>query len=339
VSHQVQTVDPLSLPDVHPNSTRRVGRGSALVAGLRSREGTLLLVIVAACAGLTLLRPQFLTTANLRAVATGTIYDLPLAGGMTIVLVTGGIDLSVGALLALTGVCITLLLGSGVPVGVAVAAGFGLAAAVGFLNGVLAARFGLPPFIVTLGTMSIARGTAAVLTSGYMISGLPDSYIAFGRARWLGIPVPLVVTVLLLATLDLLVRRWRPLHDAFYVGQNAAAARLSGINVARVTISAYVLSGVLAAVSAAFMTARLGMGYARFGDLAELRAIAAAVLGGASFSGGSGSVAGSALGVLLLAVILNGFVLLDFSIYWQSVASGVILIVAIAVDHLRGSAS
>jgi ribose transport system permease protein len=309
------------------------------MAALRSREGALLLVIVVACATLAWLRPQFLAPDNLRAVATGTIYDLPLAGGMTIVLVTGGIDLSVGAVLALTGVCVTLLLASGLPVPAAVAAGFILAAGVGVVNGVLAARFALPPFIVTLGTMSIARGTAAVLTSGYMISGLPESYVAFGRARWLGIPVPLVVTVLLLATLDLLLRRWRPLHDAFYVGQNTAAARLSGIDVARVTISAYVLSAVLAAVSAAFMTARLGMGYARFGDLAELRAIAAAVLGGASFSGGSGSVAGSALGVLLLAVILNGFVLLDFSIYWQSVASGVILVVAITVDHLRGAAS
>ncbi len=339
MSDVVQTLDPLSLPDVRADDVRRIRRGAALAAALRSRECTLLLVIIAACAALALMRPQFLTAGNLRGIATGTIYDLPLAAGMTIVLITGGIDLSVGGLIALSGVCITLLLGSGAPVAAAVAAGFGLAAAVGLLNGVLAAHFGLPPFIVTLGTMSIARGTAAVLTSGYMVSGLPESYVAFGRARWLGVPVPLIVTVLLLAGLDLLVRRWRPLHDAVYVGQNAATARLSGINVARVTVSAYVLSALLAAVSAAFMTARLGMGYARFGDLAELRAIAAAVLGGASFSGGSGSVAGSALGVVLLAVILNGFVLLDFSIYWQSIASGAILIVAIAVDHVRGAAS
>ena len=134
---------------------------------------------------------------------------------------------------------------------------------------------------------------------------------------------------------DFLLKRWKPLHDAFYAGHNPPAASLSGIAVRRLVFAGFVASALLAAVSAVFMTSRLAMGYARFGELAELRAIAACVLGGASFSGGSGSILGTALGVLLLAVMLNGFVLLNISVYWQGVVSGSILVVAIALDAYR----
>jgi len=300
-----------------------------------SREAGLLVVLAATAAVLTLLHPDFLQRSNLVSIGTGMIYDLPLAAGMTLVLIVGGIDLSVGGVLALSGVVITLLLRSGWPIPLAMGGGTLLAAGIGGLNGVLVARLRLPAFIVTLGTMSLARGTAVVLTSGYMVSGLPAGYIAFGRATWLGLPGPIWALLVLLGVGQVLLSRWQPLHDAFYVGHNREAARLSGIPVARLTVAAFIVSGVCAAVAAIFMTSRLSMGYARFGELAELRAIAAAVLGGASFTGGSGSITGATLGVLLLAVILNGFVLLNLSIYWQSLATGLILIVAVATDTLR----
>ncbi|HUG55107.1 MAG TPA: ABC transporter permease [Vicinamibacteria bacterium] len=268
-------------------------------------------------------------------IATGMVYDLPLAAGATLVLLVGGIDLSLGAVLALSGVVTALAMRAGWPIPLAVAAGLFLSAGVGALNGLLVTRFRLAPFIVTLGTMSLARGAAVVLTSGYMVAGLPPAFLTLGRGHWLGVPVSIWIVAVLLAGSHLLLRRWQPLHDAFYVGQNREAARLSGVRSDLLTATAYVVSAVLAGIAALFMVSRLGMGYARFGELAELRAIAAAVLGGAAFSGGAGSILGSALGVLLLAVILNGFVLLNLSIHWQNVAVGVVLVLAIALDAAR----
>lgn len=316
-----------------PNGpTARVASWRSL---LRTREAALTLLILVVTGLLSLAEPTFLTPSNLLSVGTGMIYDLPVAAGMTLVMILGGIDLSVGAVLGLTGVVTAMGLRSGTPIPVAVLLGFAAAAGVGALNGLLVARFGVAPFIVTLGTMSIARGAATVLTSGYFLSGLPAAYVAIGRGQVFGIPSPILVVVALLAALHFLLKRWKPLHDSFYAGHNPAAASLSGIAVGRLVFAGFVVSALLAALSAVFMTSRLAMGYSRFGELAELRAIAASVLGGASFSGGSGSILGTALGVLLLAVILNGFVLLKFSVYWQGVVSGLILVVAIAVDAYR----
>ncbi len=263
------------------------------------------------------------------------VYDLPLAAGATLVLVVGGIDLSLGAVLALSSVVTALALRAGWPIPLAIAAGLALSAGVGALNGLLVTRFRLAPFIVTLGTMSLARGAAVVLTSGYMVAGLPPAFLALGRDHWLGVPASIWVVAVMLSTSHLLLRRFQPLHDAFYVGQNREAARLSGLRADALTATAYVVAALFAGIAALFMSSRLGMGYARFGELAELRAIAAAVLGGAAFSGGAGSIVGAALGVLLLAVILNGFVLLNISIHWQNVATGVVLVLAIAIDSAR----
>ena len=305
------------------------------LAFLHSREASLALLVLAASAGLAVAQPRFLSASNLLSVGTGMIYDLPLAAGMTLVLILGGIDLSVGAVLGLTGVVTAMSLRSGVPVPLSILAGAATAAGAGAVNGLLVARLGVAPFIATLGTMSVARGAATVLTSGYFLSGLPAAYVEIGRGRLLGVPYPIFAVAGVLTALHLLLARWRPLREAFYVGHNPAAAALSGIAVRRLVFAAYVVSALLAGLSALFMTSRLAMGYARFGEMAELRAIAAAVLGGASFSGGTGTVLGSALGVLLLAVILNGFVLLNLSVYWQGVVSGLILVAAIAVDALR----
>jgi ribose/xylose/arabinose/galactoside ABC-type transport system permease subunit len=304
-------------------------------AGLRTRETGLALLVLAAAAGLAVVQPRFLSASNLLSLGTGMIYDLPVAAGMTLVLILGGIDLSVGAVLGLTGVVTAMCLRSGLPVPLSILAGVVTAGGAGALNGLLVARLRLAPFIVTLGTMSVARGTATVLTSGYFLSGLPAGYVAIGRGQLFGIPYPIFAVVGVLAAFHVLLKRWRPLHEAFYVGHNPAAAALSGIAVRRLVFAGYVTSALLAGLAALFMTARLAMGYSRFGEMAELRAIAAAVLGGASFSGGTGSILGTALGVLLLAVILNGFVLLNLSVYWQGVVSGLILVAAIAVDAVR----
>jgi ribose transport system permease protein len=335
---QVQAPQPPLTPTTdHRSRQRGIGpsRRSLLARIFSSREGTVAGVIVVLLVAISAVEPRSLTATNLRSVGTSMIYDIPPAAGMTLVLILGGIDLSVGSVLALSGVLMTLTLTAGMGVPLALGVGFASAGAIGALNGVLVSRLQLPAFIVTLGTMSLARGLAVVLTSGYMVSGLPEAYLALGRGQVLGVAVPLLVLTILLVALQWLLRRWQPLYQAYYVGQNPEAARLAGIPVATLTIAGYVASALLACLAAMFMTARLGMGYARFGELAELRAVAAAVLGGASLSGGTGSILGTVLGVVLLSLVLNGFVLLNLSIYWQSLATGLILLAAVAVDRVR----
>jgi ribose transport system permease protein len=303
---------------------------------LKSRKASLLLVIIAACIGLSILKPgAFLAHKNFEAIATGMIYDLLLASGMTLVLILGGIDLSVGSVLALTGVVTTMLLQRGVNVPAAVLLGFLLSMCAGAINGLCVARLKIAPFIVTLATMSVARGAALVLTSGYYVSGLPDGYIQISRGELLGVPYPIYIVIIVLIIFDYLLRNWKPLNQSFYIGNNIDAATMSGIRVVLITFAGYVICSLFAGIAAVFMTSRLAMGYSGFGLMSELRAIAAAVIGGASLTGGTGSVLGTCLGVLLLAIINNGFVLLHGSPNWQQVVSGAILIVAVGVDVYR----
>ena len=300
-----------------------------------SRIGTLVLLNLFAAALLSVLSPQFLTQSNLTSVIVGMTYTLLLASGMTLVLVLAGIDLSVGSVLGLTGILTTLMLSWGVPVPLAIISGLALAATAGAINGMFIAKFKIAPFIVTLAMMSVARGLATVLTSGYFVSNLPREYTVIGQGSIAGIPIPVLVTIPLLFLFDYLLRRWRPLNQAFLIGANPAAAALSGIPVATVTFFGYVISAVLAGVAGIFMTSRLGMGFFQFGLGGELTAIAAAVIGGASLRGGSGSILGTSLGVLLLAIVNNGFVLLRGSPNWLNVMSGLILVVAVAADAYR----
>ncbi len=306
----------------------------------RSRTTTLLLINLVVAAVLAILQPRFLDIENLSSMLMGMTYDLLMAMGMTLILILGGIDLSVGSVLGLTGVVVTMLLSnhiasSAIPVPLAMLAGLGVAAACGAINGFGVARLKIAPFIVTLSMFAIARGLATVLTSGWYVSGLPDAYLVIGQGSFLGIPYPILVTIGILIVFSYLLSRWKPLNQSFFVGQNPDAAALSGIRVTSVTFSAYVISSVLAGVAAVFMTSRLAMGFFQFGLGSELNAIAGAVIGGASFAGGSGNLLGTFLGVLLLALIRNGFVLLNGSPNWQGIVSGAIVFLAIAVDAYR----
>mgnify|MGYP003766425781 CR=1 FL=1 len=309
-------------------------RGSAREL-LERRETGLLLVVLASSVILSLLTPRFLSINNFTSIATGMSYDVIMAIGMTLVLTVGGIDLSVGSILGLTGVVTTMLLRAGVPIPLAVLVGLSLGALLGAINGTFIAKFQINPFIVTLGMMALARGASVVLTSGYFLSNLPPRYLAIGQGKWFGIPIPIYVAGLLVIVFDYLLRNWEPFHSIFYIGTNPDTAELSGMKVGTMIIVCYVISGALSALAGVFMTSRLAMGYAQFGLGAEQRAIAASVIGGASMSGGEGSVVGAFLGVLLLAIINNGFVLLNLSVYWQGVVNGLILVLAVGVDAIR----
>lgn len=314
------------------------GRSFRTVLGraLRSREASLGIVILMVIVGLSILRPDaFLSLKNFEAIGNGMVFDLLMAAGLTIVLILWGIDLSVGSVLALTTVTTALLLRGGVPIPVAVVLGVATSTACGTINGFLIARYRIAPFIVTLAMMAMARGLATVFTSGYYLSSLPQAFLAIGRGKIAGISISVMLVVIILAVLEVLLRKWKPMHQMYFVGTNPEAARLSGIRTMLVIMGGYILSSTLAGVAGVLMTSRMAMGFAGFGLQAELRAIAAAVLGGASFAGGSGSILGAALGVTLLALINNGFVLLNGSPDWQQAVSGMILLVAVGVDAYR----
>jgi ribose transport system permease protein len=325
------------MTDEEKKEHKEAGTGQRwLKTVFRSREMSLFLIVAAAFVVLWIAKGEiFFSMRNFEGIATGMIYDLFMAAGMTIVLILWGIDLSVGAILALTSVITAMLMRSGMNVPVSVFLGLSFALLAGAANGFLISRFRMAPFIVTMAVMSIARGTALVLSSGYFISGLPDSFSTISEGRLAGVPIPYIVVLVTLIVMDLLLKNWKFLNQAFFVGTNPKAAELSGINVARVTMVGYLISALMAGFAAIFMSSKLAMGFSQFGQLAEQRAIAAAVIGGASFTGGSGSILGASLGVLLIAIINNGFVLLNGSPNWQQAVSGIILLVAVGVDAFR----
>lgn len=321
-------------------------RGRQFLLGMGSREVLLVGINVVIFAILSFLRPGvFANWTNIKAVLSLMTYDLLLAVAMTTVLIVRGLDLSIGSVMALASVVMALLMREGVPVPPALAAGLIAAVCCGLINGLLIAKAGVLPFLVTLGMMSVARGLAVVLTTGQYIS-FPQAaawFTQFGRfefripvdGRVYGLPLALIMVLAVIAIFALLLARWAPLHRAFYVGESPEAARLSGLPVDRITIAAYVIAAVFVWIAAVLVTSANRIGYANYGIGAELRALAAAVVGGASMAGGAGSIFGTFLGVLMLALIGNGFVLLNGDPSWQQATLGIVLITAVGFDALR----
>lgn len=311
-----------------------------------SRQFWLAALNLGVIVALGILRPDtFLSWINFKAILSLMSYDVLLAVGMTVVLIVRGLDLSVGSVLALTSVVLAMLLRDGVPVPIALALSLVTALFCGALNGLLVVKGRLLPFLVTLGTMTVVRGIATVLTTGQYVS-FPHAARWFGKfARFeigipfggavYGMPVVLMTTLLVTSIFGFLMWRWAPMRAFFYLGESPEAAKLSGIRVGRTTFTAYLLSAFFVWIAAVLMTSANKIGYANYGIGAELRALAAAVIGGASLSGGAGSILGTFLGVLLLALIGNGFILLNGDPNWQQATVGAVLIVAVAVDAIR----
>lgn len=293
--------------------------------------------LVALCVILTILTPNFLTFDNLVNVARQISITGIVAVGMTIVIVTSGIDLSVGSVLALAACAAGLLMSRGLPVPVALTAGVGVGALCGLVNGLLITKLRITPFIATLGMMSVARGAALVITGGIPVDTLPESVATI--AGNLG-PVPIPVLVMLLVALvGAAILGWTRLgRYAYALGSNEEAVRLSGIAVDRYKIAIYVISGLLAAVAGMVMMARLSSAQPTGGNMMELDAIAAVVIGGASLMGGRGTIFGTIVGVAIIGVLRNGLVLLDVSAFWQQLVIGVVIVLAVALDQVRHKA-
>jgi ribose transport system permease protein len=305
--------------------------GRRLLAQRELTLGIIVLVIVVAMSQAT---PYFLTMANFRATAIGLAPTAIIVIGMTVLLVSGAFDLSVGAVLALSSTIVAMMIIAGVPIWLSVLGALALGAAVGLVNGLIVTRLGVNPLVATLGTMSVARGAALVLTEGFSVSNLPPSFGYVGSASWLGLPAIVWITLALVLVGDLALRHTRYLRQVYYIGGNERAARLSGIPVDAVRCAAFIMTGVLAALAGVLLASRLMSGTPTAANALELQVLAAAVIGGASLRGGEGSVLGAFLGVIFVALINNAMTMLSVSIYWQMVATGAVLVAAVALDQI-----
>ncbi|HJW10452.1 MAG TPA: ABC transporter permease [Albitalea sp.] len=317
---------------------RSVAAGGLLLGAaktvVRARELTLFALIVLTAVLMSFATPYFLSMANFRALAIGLAPTAIIAVGMTVLLVSGGFDLSVGSVLALSGTVAALLMIRGAPIPVAIALTLVLGVLVGIGNGLLVTKIGVNPLVATLGTMSVARGAALVMTDGFSVSGLPSEFGSVGSASWGGIPLMVLIMLLVVALGDVALRHTRYLRQVYYIGANEVAAKLSGILVDRVRIVAYALTSLLASLAGLMLASRLEAGTPTAGNALELQVLAAAVIGGARLGGGAGTVLGAFLGVVFVGLINNAMTMLQVSALWQMVVTGIVLVAAVALDML-----
>jgi ribose/xylose/arabinose/galactoside ABC-type transport system permease subunit len=293
----------------------------------------LLFVILLVGLGLTLTTDTFLSVANLTNVARQVSINGILAVGVTFVLLTAGVDLSLGSVVALSGVaCATFAHPGDHPVIVPIAVGLLTGAACGLVNGVLVTRGGVAPFIVTLGMMTVARGLALIVSGGRPVANMSDELTALA-GDFLGIPIPVLCFAGVALVAWFFLRNFRLGRHIYAVGGNENAARAAGVPVERVKLFAYGLCGLLTGLAGVVLAARITTGQPNAGQAYELDAIAAVVIGGTSLAGGVGTITGTLLGVLLIGVINNGLDLLGVSSYYQAVIKGVIIVGAVWLDR------
>ena len=315
----------------------RVGHVStALSAFGRARELNVLVVLILIGGLISLGTPYFLTINNLMGVSRAFSLTAIMSIGMVMVIITGGIDLSVGSVLGLSSLVTALCFQAGLPMAAGIAAGLGVGLVFGAFNGVLVTVVGLPPFIATLGTLSIGRGLMYVATRGVPVTpDVPDAFEAIGQGYVGPVPVPVVILAVLAVGFSILMTRTRFGRHVYATGGNEHAARLSGVRTGRVKLAVYTLSGLIASIAGVVSFSRYVSAEPASGFGAELEVIAAAAIGGASLAGGVGSVAGAVIGAALIGVIANGVVLMNINTYAQQAITGTVILIAVGIDVLR----
>jgi len=310
---------------------------AALQAGgavVRKRTLLIFLVNVVLFVVFSSTNPYFLSVMNIEAVGYGILSVGIISVGMMVVMIGNGFDLSVGSTLAFSGVVLSKLMEAGVPILVSVGIALLLGMVIGLANGLLITYVGINPFIATLGTMSMVRGLALAVTQGMPIYGLPSPFAVLGSGRFLNIPIPILLMLFLVLVFDQFMRRTTWGRLVYYVGGNIEAAKLSGINVKVVRVATYMLTGFMAAVAGAVLTSRMMSMMATAGTGAELKSIAACIIGGAALSGGEGTVLGALMGTILVGLIDNILILSNVSTYWQLFSSGLILVFVVSMDMM-----
>lgn len=295
---------------------------------LRTLLGLLILVVI-----LSILSPRFLSVSNFTNVLRQTSINTIMAVGLTFVILTGGIDLSVGSIFAFSSAVTAGMLMANIPAPLAIIIGLLIGALAGVANGVLVTKGKIPPFIVTLAMMTIIRGITLVYTGGQPITGLGESFYWIGNGYIWIFPVPVVLTVVVFALAYYILTQFKIGRYIYAIGGNEEASRLSGINTKRVKTIVYGISGMLAALSGIIIASRLNSAQPTAGQGAELDAIAAVVLGGTSLSGGQGGIIGTIIGALIIGVLNNGLNLLNVSPFYQAIVKGAVILIAILIDN------
>ena len=285
------------------------------------------------------LSPFFLTAENILNVTLQTSITAIIAAGMTFVILTSGIDLSVGALVALSGVLTTSVLKLGLPYPIvfpfAILTAIFIGVMSGAIAGVLITRFEITPFIVTLALMTIWRGTSYMYTDGRPIWGLPEQFGVLGGGRFLAVPIPTIVMIIVYVLAYVMLKHTRFGRYVYAVGGNKEAARLAGIDTDRILVIVYIVSGALASTAGVLLASRMNSGQPNAGLMYELDAIAAVVVGGTSLFGGRGTIIGTFLGAMLIGVLRNGLNLLNINSYIQQIVVGMVMLFAVMLDRLR----
>ena len=289
---------------------------------------TVLLFIV-----MSIVYSHFLTLYNLEVIAMGFVQEAIMALGMTIVIISGGIDLSVGSVLVFSSILVGLFLKAKLGIAVSIILTLGISGFIGFANAVMINRLRAHPFIVTLGTMTAVRGFALVLTGGHPVTGFPKSFSFFGQGYLFNIPFPVVLFIILAIGFHLVLRRNKYFSQAYFIGSNPDAARLCGMNVERFRWVTYVISATLAAMAGIITASQYISANASFGLDAELRVITAVIIGGASLSGGVGTIGRTVLGVIFLAIVANALVQAGVPTYWEKVAYGAMLVSSVLLEQ------
>ena len=314
-------------------------RGTWILQWLKSvaafREFILGMVLIVMAIGMTIASPVFLDLGNIQAILVGLSVEATIAVGMMLLLISGGLDLSVGSTLGFTGVVTGLALQAGLPAFPAIVVGLSAALCVGLINALLIAKMQINPFITTLGMSIAIRGLLLVIAKGRAVLNLPPSFTVIGQGSLLGFQYPIFIMLAIVIIGDILLRNTRFFRQNYYIGGNEKAARLSGINVDFVKIVNYCIVALLAGVAGLLITARFGSSSVTVGTGVELRVITATIIGGASLNGGEGSIFGAFLGALFMGMLANALNLLGVDAYWQNLITGAILILAVLFDVIN----
>ncbi|MCY9665801.1 ABC transporter permease [Paenibacillus alginolyticus] len=305
------------------------------IASFLKRYG-MLLILIALMILMSLLTPTFLTSSNLLNIIRQMSVVGIVAIGVTMIIITTGIDLSSGSVIALVSVVVASMAHPGsFPLAVIILAGLGVGVLTGIINGTIIAKGKIAPFIVTLGMMTAARGVAMLYSDGRPIGNLSDSFKFIGQGSLFGIPVPIIIFFLIAVVSYLILNKTKFGKYVYAIGGNEQAAVIAGINVAKYKIMIYGYAGLLSGIAGIILTSRIASGQPTAGNMYELDAIAAAVIGGTSLAGGIGTIGGAVIGALIIGVMNNGLDLVNVSSYWQQILKGIIITLAVLIDSKK----
>lgn len=309
--------------------------GQSLVRMIKANFGILAGLLIL-CVGLSFMTDSFATVTNFFNVVRQISINLYLACGMTFIILLGGIDLSVGSVIAVAG-CISagMVTWVGLPVSVGILIGIFFGMLIGFVNGLIVSGTTIPAFIVTLATMNIGRGIARIYTNAQTISVMDPAYTFWGKGKIFGIPVQLFLIIAVVVVCSFILNRTQLGKHIYATGGNKIAAEYAGISTKKVTLFAFIFSGFLASLAGILTVGRTFSATMVMGQSAEMDAIAAVVLGGTSMSGGKGSISGTVIGVIIIGVLNNGMNLLGIDSSWQYVVQGIVILIAVYIDYIK----